>query len=86
MRTTLTLDDDIANTLREQARLLGRPFKQVVNDALRRGTSPAAAERPAPRFRVSPIHSMFLPGIDTLKLNQLIDQIDTDEFVARSAG
>lgn len=86
MRTTLTLDDDIADTLREQARLLDRPFKQVVNDALRRGTSPAAAERPAPRFRVTPIHSRFLPGVDPLKLNQLVDQIDTDEFVARNAG
>ena len=48
MRTTLTLDDDIADSLKEQARLLGKPFKQVVNDALRRGMSPAVRETPAP--------------------------------------
>ena len=46
MRTTLTLDDDIADFLREQARLLGRPFKQVVNDVLRRGMSPVVREAP----------------------------------------
>ena len=41
MRTTLTLDDDIADSLKEKARLLSKPFKQVVNEALRRGMSPA---------------------------------------------
>ena len=46
MRTTLTLDDDLADSLRERARLLGRPFKQIVNDTLRRGMSPAAREAP----------------------------------------
>jgi hypothetical protein len=33
----LTLDPDVAATLRTRARELGLPFKQVVNDALRRG-------------------------------------------------
>ena len=40
MRTTLTLDDDVANYLKEQSLLLNKPFKQVVNDTLRRGMSP----------------------------------------------
>ena len=46
MRTTLTIDDDIADALRERARLLDLPFKQVVNDALRRGMSPGTREAP----------------------------------------
>ena len=36
-RTTLTLDEDVARKLREQARKDGRPFRAIVNDALRRG-------------------------------------------------
>ena len=40
MRTTLTLDDDLAAALKEQARRADQPFKQVVNDTLRRGLSP----------------------------------------------
>jgi hypothetical protein len=40
MRTTITLDDDVAAQLRRLARETGRPFKQVVNDALRAGLFP----------------------------------------------
>ena len=86
MRTTLTLDDDIADSLKDRARLLGRPFKQVVNDTLRRGLSPAAREIPAPEFRVVPIHSGFVPGVDPLKLNQLNDQLEAEDFARLSIG
>ena len=79
MRTTLTLDNDIADSLKEQAQLMGRPFKQVVNDALRRGMSPAVRETPAP-YRVDPIHSGFAPGVDPMKLNQLADELEAESF------
>ena len=85
MRTTLTVDDDIADSLKEQARLLGKPFKQVVNDALRRGISPAVREAPEP-YRVDPIHSGFAPGVDPLKLNQLNDHLEAEEFGGPGAG
>ena len=86
MRTTLTLDDDIADALREQARLFDIPFKQVVNDTLRRGLSPAMAirETPAP-YRVVPIHSGFAPGVDPLRLNQLNDELEVEDFLEESA-
>ena len=84
MRTTLTLDDDVADFLREQARLQHRPFKQVVNDTLRRGMSPAVHEE-APAYRVSPHRGEFRPGVDPLKLNQLNDELETQEFIGRDA-
>jgi hypothetical protein len=37
MRTTLTLDPDVAALLREALRRTGSPQKELVNDALRRG-------------------------------------------------
>ncbi len=39
MRTTLTLDDDIAAKLKAEARRSGRSFKAAVNDLLRLGPS-----------------------------------------------
>ena len=45
MRTTLTLDDDLAESLRERARLHDLPFKQVVNDTLRSGAVALGAWR-----------------------------------------
>ena len=86
MRTTLTIEDDLARTLRERARLLNLPFKQVVNDALRRGISPAVSHEPEPRFKVNPIHSGFVPGVDPLKLNQLNEQLETEAFARPSGG
>ena len=86
MRTTLTIEDDLAHALRERARLHNLPFKRVVNDALRRGISPAASHEPAPRFKVNPIHSGFVTGVDPLKLNQLNEQLETEAFARPSAG
>ena len=45
MRTTLTLDDDVAAKLKAEARRDGRALKEVVNDVLRRGLSARAAAR-----------------------------------------
>ncbi len=79
MRTTLTLDDDLAAALKEQARRADQPFKQVVNDTLRRGLSPASAEA-KPDYVVRPHRSGFRPGVDPLRLNQLNDSLEAAGF------
>ena len=86
VRTTLTLDDDVADSLKERARLLDRPFKQVVNDTLRRGMAPAVRETEEPRYRVVPNRSGLAPGIDPLRLNHLNDQLAAEEFAGQHAG
>lgn len=50
MRTTLTLDEDVAERLKTEARRSGRPFKVVVNECLRIGLS----SRPKGRSQVPP--------------------------------
>lgn len=85
MRTTLTLDDDVAAKLREQARLHDKTFKQVVNDTLRRGLSPDTQEIPKPEYRIVPNRSALVPGIDPTKLNQINDQLEAEAFGAPSA-
>ena len=84
MRTTLTVDDDVAVELQRLAHTTRRGFKSIVNELLRRGL--AAGARPIPaadRFVVKARACGFLPGIDPLKLNQLADEIETDGFVER---
>ena len=53
MRTTLTLEKDVAARLEQAARRRKLPFKAVVNEALRAGL--AALDKPSPRreFRTS---------------------------------
>ena len=87
MRTTLTIDDDVAMALKALARNSGRTFKAVVNDVMRRGLM--TGEKPDPDrepFRVASVRRGFLPGIDPLKLNQLVDELEVDEFLERSCG
>ena len=85
MRTTLTIDDDIWRTLRDTARHSGKSFKALVNENLRRGLS--VGEKPAgPRkpFRVASARRGFAAGVDSLKLNQLVDELELDRLHERS--
>ena len=88
MRITLTLDDDLAAELNRTDRLSGRSFKEVVNAVIRQGLSagaqPSAAEhRP---FVVQPQACGLQPGIDQLRLNQLVDQLDVEQFSVVQKG
>lgn len=80
MRTTLTLDPDVAAKLKERMAETSSSLKEVVNEALRRGLTVPRPPR-LPPFRVQP-HSLALrPGIDPDKLNQFVDELQVDEFL-----
>ena len=76
MRTTLTLDEDVAARLKSESRRSGRPFKDVVNDYLRRGLegSPSPARRK--RFKVRARALGVRPGIDYDNVGDLLEQIE----------
>ena len=82
MRTTLTLEPEIAERLKQETALGKRSFKDIVNDALRIGLGMGEPRR-VRTFRVKPHSSSLLPGIDPTKLNQLVDELDVDAFIAR---
>ena len=87
MRTTLTIDDDVATALKDLARNSGKTFKAVVNEVMRRGLM--TGEKPVPDrepFRVESVRCGFLPGIDALKLNQLADDLEVDGFLKQPHG
>jgi hypothetical protein len=86
MRTTLTLDDDVAAFLLEQRRLQDKPFRQLVNEVLRRGMSPSASGAGPGEFRVEPNRSGLVPGVDPGRLNQLSDELEADDFAEECAG
>ena len=53
MRTTITLDEDVAAKLRSLSRRSGRAFREVVNDVLRRGLARPPESRGRSPFRVA---------------------------------
>ncbi len=84
MRTTLTLEDDLARKLKELARSTDRRFKEVVNDAIRKGLS-LGEEPPTEqeRFVVSAKGRGFRAGVDPTKLNQLYDDLEMEKIRGR---
>jgi len=81
MRTTLTLDDELADQLKILARGSGRSFKEVTNDAIRKGLSIGEGPTGPPEpFRVRPKACGFRPGVDPLKLNQIYDDLEVEDL------
>ena len=76
MRTTLTLDDDVADKLKRLAEQRRVPFRSVVNELLRRALSGQGPQRRPEPFRVETFTSAFRPGVDPSKLNQLSDELE----------
>ncbi len=86
MRTTLTLDDDLAEKLHEVARRKGESFKAVVNSTLRRGLQGEKKLSTLPKFKVTPKACGFRNGVDVLHLNQLNDDLEMEDFQRKLAG
>ena len=82
MRTTLTLDDDVAEHLRAELRNTGQSFKRVVNDVLRSGLK-ASTRQPAKRYRLEPASlGEAARGVDLDAALSLADALE-DEGIAR---
>jgi len=72
VRTTLSLDDDVARLLDKESRRSGASFKQVVNQFLRLGLM--ASKQPARKpFKVTPIN-LGLPHYD--KVEDLLEYLE----------
>ena len=79
MRTTLSLDPDVADEVKKEMRRSGRGLKATINEALRRGFRLGRrSPRPA-TFRVQPHPFGLRPGVDPDRLNQLVDELEADE-------
>jgi hypothetical protein len=77
MRTTLTLDDDVAAKLKAEVRRSGKPFKETVNALLRLAlnTRPRNAARAA--FRVTARDLGHLkPGLSLDNVGELLEHAE----------
>ena len=77
MRTTLTIDEDVAARIEELRKRDGQSLKQVVNLLLREGLHRQARPRAKP-YRTRPLELGLRPGFDAVRLNQLADELEVD--------
>lgn len=75
MRTTLSLDDDVARLLNRESRRSGASFKEVVNHFLRLGlmTSGRPPQKP---FAVTPRKLGLLPGLSYDNVGHLLEALE----------
>ena len=85
MRTTLTIDSDLAAAIELERERTKLSLKEVINRALRAGLS-VRGGAPTEPFVVKPYRLGFLPTVDPYRLNQLSDELETADFVAESAS
>lgn len=74
-RTTITLEDDVAERLLEESRRTGTSFKDVVNRAIRQGLDRQSGRRIEP-FVVKARPMRAKPGIDFDDIEGLLDRIE----------
>jgi len=78
MRTTLTLDDQLARELKEIARRAGKPFKEIVNETLRNGL------RSSKPYRLAAVSlGGVRTGVNIDKALSVADAIEDDEIVRK---
>lgn len=77
MRTTISLDDDLAAKLKAEMRRTGRPFKQIVNDLLRLSLNRPGSSHPREQFRIVPRDLGALrPGLSLDNVSELLEQAE----------
>ncbi len=81
MRTTLTLDPDVAQLIEDAMHRERRPMKQVINDALRRAFAPTNRPKQEP-YDLVPHESSIHPGLDLSGFNRLADELEDEAILA----
>jgi Ribbon-helix-helix protein, copG family len=77
VRTTLTLDDDVAAKLEAEARRTGLSFKETVNAMLRIGLAAKRGKLPRAPFKVKPLALDPLDAnFDFDNIEALLDQVE----------
>lgn len=79
MRTTLTLDDDVARLIDDAVHRQRRPMKQIINDALRSALAPPASRQEP--YRLIPHESALRPGFDPAGFNRLADELEDEAII-----
>lgn len=79
MRTTLTLDRDVAEKVKSMTQKLRRPFKQIINDALRRGLDQMARPMPAKPHRTRSRRMGLRPGFSLDNIQELLAHAEGED-------
>lgn len=84
MRTTVTLDPDVAAKLKEEMRRKDISFKEALNSSVRRGLDSDGSARGKP-YKVRPVKMGARPGVNLDKALQLAGELEDEEILRKMA-
>ena len=73
IRTTVALDEDVLERVKQESRERGEPFKKTLNDLLRLAVSLDKTAQPRKPFKIRPFHSEPIPGLNYDCISDLLD-------------
>jgi hypothetical protein len=79
VRTTVTLDADVEQALRERMAVDGTSFKRALNDAIREGTR----RRPRVDAFHTPAYDLGLPAVDLTHALRIAADLEDDAILQR---
>ena len=84
MRTTVTLDPDVAARLKEEMRKKDVSFKEALNSSIRRGLD-SGRDTPRKPYKVRPAKMGARPGVNLDKALQLAGELEDEEILRKMA-
>lgn len=76
MRTTLTLEPDVAARVRAEMRRTGKSFKETVNDLMRLALAARGKQTNLPPFKVRARPLGERPGLNYDCIGELLEQVE----------
>jgi hypothetical protein len=73
IRTTVTLDDDVIERVRDHSKAKGIPFREALNDLLRLALATQKSMEKKPKFKIKPFNLGYRPGLPYDDIEALIE-------------
>ncbi|GAB5560637.1 MAG: antitoxin [Synoicihabitans sp.] len=80
MRTTVTIDPDVEELLRQATQNSRQSFKKALNDGLRRGLAHLAPDSSPDPFVVEARPMGLRPGLDPARLHEVANDLEAEAF------
>jgi plasmid stability protein len=76
IRTTVTLDDDVVERVKQQSRSRGRSFRETLNDLLRAALNPSETPPKRRELQIEPHHGGYYPGLNYDCTESLLEYLE----------
>jgi hypothetical protein len=79
VRTSFSPDPDVETKIKALVRTSSKSMNRVINDLLRQALAGQVAPVEVKRYQVKPFPLGLKAGIDPLRLNQLVDEVEDED-------